>query len=206
MSDRVWYASYGSNMQLARFMCYIAGGQAMGSATLHGGCSDSTPPLAIGNIAIDRELYFARQSRSWSHGGVAFLSDLCGSGRPTLGRMYLITEHQLADIIRQECQIDGALPVDFRSAIREGSQIVREHAWYGKLICLGVHGGSPIFTFTTADEDPARLNLPSIPYLRTIAGGLREAYGYGTEASAGYLAGKAGIRGVWSPGELMERL
>ncbi|WP_116126797.1 histone deacetylase [Lewinella sp. IMCC34183] len=200
---RVWYASYGSNMQRDRFGCYLTGGRPRGSAVTQPGCSDPAEPLADAPLRIPRQLYFARRSRSWSYGGVAFLGEAPGM---TLGRRYLITIGQLTDIIRQECGITDPLMVDYDAAVRNGKEDVRRGAWYGRLLHLGDSEGYPTFTFTSADHHPADVNPPSLPYLLTIVDGLRETHGYGAAESAAYLAKVPGIRGVWSEEELRARL
>ena len=43
----VWYAGYGSNTDLDRFMCYIAGGTPVGTDRIYVGCKDPSAPLAL---------------------------------------------------------------------------------------------------------------------------------------------------------------
>jgi len=45
----VWYASYGSNMCIDRFTCYLSGGAPSGARLAYPGCRDHRAPLrAIG--------------------------------------------------------------------------------------------------------------------------------------------------------------
>ena len=44
-TNYVWYASYGSNINKDRFLCYIKGGQPMGSTKIERGCKDQTLPI-----------------------------------------------------------------------------------------------------------------------------------------------------------------
>jgi hypothetical protein len=70
----VWYASYGSNLKRARFMCYIKGGTPPGGAKPNKGCfRDKTDPIEILQISLNYELYFAGQSGTWGNGGVLVL-------------------------------------------------------------------------------------------------------------------------------------
>ena len=63
--DLVWYASYGSNLQEERFLCYIMGGKAIGSNKSNPGCKDKTPPRDTEEIYIESEMYFAKSSSVW---------------------------------------------------------------------------------------------------------------------------------------------
>jgi hypothetical protein len=72
---RVWYASYGSNLQRERFMCYIEGGTPEGSAKRNEGCRDKSEPTESRPISLNFELYFAGRSGTWGgSGGVLLLS------------------------------------------------------------------------------------------------------------------------------------
>src|SRR6266478_8214404 len=87
---RVWYASYGSNLSTARFMCYIVGGRPPGSETVNPGCRDKTAPKDNQSLPLDWELYFASYS-TWWRGAAAFIRRSTRA-TTTLGRMYLITD------------------------------------------------------------------------------------------------------------------
>src|SRR5262245_21448659 len=71
----VWYASYGSNLNRERFMCYIKGclpPGALPGATPNPGSRDTHDPLADKAIAIRNfELYFADEERSVKRWGGA---------------------------------------------------------------------------------------------------------------------------------------
>ena len=43
LPELVWYASYGSNLNRARFMAYIEGGTVAGNDVVYG-CTDTTAP------------------------------------------------------------------------------------------------------------------------------------------------------------------
>ncbi len=193
--ELIWYASYGSNLSLNRFMCYVQGGQAEGSTLVNPGCRDKTPPRSSAPLEIHHELYFARADDEWGNGGVAFVRNKTDNAVTTLGRKYLITKEQFTDVINQENASEGPLAFDFNAAEAAGGLVVRKNAWYGRVLFLGRESGHPIFTFTSEDDLDGEINAPSVPYLATIARGLLEAHNLGNDALAGYFSTKAGIRG-----------
>lgn len=91
-SDSIWYASYGSNLQKERFLCYIRGGKPKGREDTYKGCKDKTLPALDEKLYINRRLYFAKKSRGWKLGGVGFISNSIDDSARTLARMYLITK------------------------------------------------------------------------------------------------------------------
>jgi len=106
MTDNcVWYVSYGTNMLKERFMVYINGGKFRGNGkgkdnTAYPGCTVKLPPLANKPFLLPYELYYGKTSKTWNNSGVAFID----ADKPgiTLGRAYLITEEQFAEIQEQE--------------------------------------------------------------------------------------------------------
>ncbi len=176
----VWYASYGSNLKRERFMCYIEGGTPAGSAKQYPGCRDQHDPIESRPVSIEFELYFAGQSRTWKNGGVAFIRDRENPERgPTLGRMYLITDEQLNDIVLQENakKPDGTRYVPaFGQLVSQRVSYLPDNPWYGKLLNIGSQGEHPILTFTTARTDLQHPNPPSNAYVKVIASGIKETY------------------------------
>ncbi|WP_083994039.1 hypothetical protein [Gelidibacter algens] len=118
---QVWYASYGSNILESRFHCYILGGQPKGSKKTYFGCTDKTLPQDKEEIYIKSELYFAKISKSWNNCGVGFIKTEFNDKVQTLGRMYLITPEQYAEIVKQETNHEGKLIIDFKKAQEKGS-------------------------------------------------------------------------------------
>ncbi|MCI0724916.1 MAG: hypothetical protein L0338_39025 [Acidobacteria bacterium] len=96
----VWYASYGSNLFRPRFLLYIQGGTVEVTRRGYEGCRDKTPPRADRPLTIDHELFFAGRSEHWQ-GAMAFIKPERGV-ETTLGRMYLITDEQFNQVVRQE--------------------------------------------------------------------------------------------------------
>ena len=149
-TEYVWYACYGSNINNSRFMEYI------------NSCTDKTPPLESRPYQFEHPIYFAKSSKRWDNGGVAFLNDTCEG--EALGRMYKITKEQYEQIKR-----------------KEGPN-------YGKKIYLGETDGIPMYTFTDFQKNEP-LGIPSVYYFLTILNGLRDVYNgiYSDEALVVYL-------------------
>jgi hypothetical protein len=193
----VWYASYGSNLKRARFMCYIKGGKPHEGAKPNKGCfRDKSDPIESRPISLNFELYFAGQSANWGNGGVAFIR---GGGGHTLGRMYLITAEQFNDVVMQENgkTPDGSPFVPaFKKLVSQSQSILPGRPWYGKILNIGSEGGWPILTFTTARTDLLNPNAPAEEYLKVIASGIKETYPQmGNDDIAEYLAQADGVRG-----------
>ena len=171
----VWYLGYGSNLHEQRFLCYIKGGIPQYGKNCNNGCTDKTPPIEDRAMTISYPLYFALPNGktgtdNWGAGGVAFIDPQEDKRSKTLCRMWRITEDQYREVKQQE----GV-------------------GWYNKEICLGDEDGIPIFTIT---HDPVLTNIvrPSDTYIRNIASGLRETYGFTVKQTVDYLLDKAGIR------------
>ncbi len=175
-SNLVWYASYGSNLCMDRFLCYIQGGTPQGSSKLHAGCTDKFLPKNIKNIVINRQLYFAKEYSSWGKGGVAFIKNNISDEVCTLGRMYLITYDQFIEVVKQENDYTGELTIDFLDAIDKGNSVFLNNAWYGNLIYLGQEEGFPKFSFTNETDLNDEVNSPSKEYLDTLKRGVKESY------------------------------
>jgi len=196
----VWYASYGSNINRERFLCYIKGGRPKGSTETEVGCKDTSSPIDEGIFTIPYPLYFAKEARRWDSKGVAFIDGAPTEDAATYSKKYLITSEQFIDVLKQEnngLHID----IDLQKVKESGSMIFREKAWYGRILYLGDDGGYPIFTFTAPwDIDTVAFNKPSYEYLDTIISGLKEYYS--KEEIIQYLENKPGIKGNYSTEEL----
>jgi hypothetical protein len=196
MTQKVWYASYGSNLSYRnRFLCYIVGGRPAGAKRWNPGCRDKTPPSDIQPIPLNCELYFASYSDSWG-GSPAFIRR--GSRRSlTHGRAYLITDEQFNDVVMQENggEPDGTRIVPpFEQLSRMDTYILPSNPLYGLLWRVGNEGGSPVITFTTARNNLA-IGSPSEPYVQIIAAGLKETYPKMTDIDiARYLHQAEGVR------------
>lgn len=204
--EYVWYASYGSNINEERFLCYILGGRAKGALTSEEGARDNTLPIKYENIEIPRMQYYAKSAKRWQNKGVAFIGSEY-SKETTLGRMYLITEEQFEDVVKQECKVSvyDSLDLKIHDARKHGSAIVVPNSWYGKILFLGERDGYPIYTFTS----PVDLNdfeKPSKEYLQMIASGIYENYHLDLEALCTYFLHKKGVENNISLKELKDFL
>lgn len=203
MQDYLWYASYGSNLMEKRFHCYIEGGRPHGASRIYLGCSDKSLPLDNKPIKIDYPLYFAKKASIWNHGGVGFIGNKKDTSLPTLGRMYLITRSQFIDVIRQENSDASKMEIDFDMVIEKGGLVIRDKAWYGKLLYLGKDSDAPIFTFTHQKTISTKVR-PDENYLITLIQGLQESYALSDDAIIEYLIGKKGVNGHYSHDEIKQ--
>nr|WP_309101474.1 hypothetical protein [Fredinandcohnia onubensis] len=201
MKQYVWYASYGSNINRDRFLCYIKGGRPKGSTETEVGCKDTSSPIDEGIFTIPYPLYFAKEARRWDSKGVAFIDGSPTEDAHTYSKKYLITFEQFIDVLKQE-NSGMLIDIDLQKEVKEsGSMIFREQAWYGRIMYLGDDGGYPIFTFTAPwDIETVAFNKPSSEYLDTIISGLKEYYS--KEEIIQYLENKPGITGNYSTEEL----
>lgn len=196
----VWYASYGSNLNIARFLCYIEGGRPPGSAKKEEGCRDKTPPKDNKPICIHFPLYFAKYSKSWC-GGVAFIGLEEDAQNTTHGRRYLITREQFTDVFKQE-NGGSNISIDFEEVKRSGSKVFCE-SWYGNVVYLNDSEGIPIFTFTAYwNIGCMPFTAPSEAYLKQLISGLKETYTFTVKSLVEYLIEKPGIKENLSRDEL----
>ncbi|MDR7236883.1 hypothetical protein [Neobacillus drentensis] len=196
----VWYASYGSNINADRFLCYIKGGQPEGSSQVEIGCKDATLPLDESTFTIERPLYFAKEAVRWETQGVAFIGLHEDKENRTYSKKYLITVEQFLDVVKQENNgID--FEIDLKEVKRKGSKVFQHYSWYGNILFLGDEGGFPIYTFTAPwDINDVEWNKPSHAYLKTIIKGLSKDYI--DDEIFTYLQNKPGIKDRYTDSEL----
>jgi hypothetical protein len=185
--DLAWYAAYGSNLGRARFTCYVEGGAAPGARRANHGCRDAAPPRDVRPVTIPHRLYFAGASRTWGGGGVAFLDPTPDPAAGTLGRAWLLTAGQLADVLAQE---NGRPPpgpdIALDRLAAEGSLTLGPGPYEHLLHCGDIEG-IPVVTFTCA-----RLLPPAAPgpaYTEIVTAGLAESHSLSAEEARRYLDG-----------------
>lgn len=170
--ERVWYASYGSNMHMDRLTAYIAGGTPPGAARTYPGCRDHRAPERSIAVELEGCLHFATESPVWT-GGRGFY-DPTAPGRMR-GRAHLVTVSQMSDIAAQEMYREPGTDLDLTTVLRLGRDELGPGR-YETLICPGTIEGIPLLTFTAPwtlqDVEPL---MPSAAYLRYLAGGLLES-------------------------------
>ncbi|WEG12347.1 hypothetical protein PU629_19975 [Pullulanibacillus sp. KACC 23026] len=200
--DYVWYASYGSNINHDRFLCYILGGTPEGSSKREIGCRDQSLPIEARNLIIKHPLYFTKEADKWQGKGVAFIDLESIPETNTYSRMYLITREQFIDVVRQENEQSGELELDLEAVIQNGSHIFRK-SWYGNVLYLGEEEGYPIFTFTSTEKmKKDELNPPSLEYLQTILKGIHKDMGISREAVIDYIKAVPGVASFYSDQQL----
>ena len=182
----VWYASYGSNLDRDRFLCYLRGGRPQGATRTYPGARDTTHPLGDVPLELPGQVYFGWHSPTWD-GGVAFYDVTTPS--QALARAYLITEGQFADVAAQEMHRDPGQDLDLSTVIEE-----RQHSLgpgrYESLHLVGELEGHPVLTFTHPEA--------AEPYLSMVARGLREAHEHTDDALVDYLLDCPGVSPHWS--------
>jgi hypothetical protein len=197
--QKVWYASYGSNMRWKRFKGYIDGKPVPGVARVPQGSSDPTPPSAVEAIELPQGLYFGAQSFNWlddegNERGAGFTT-LDERPKGALGRAYLITLNQFMDVVAQEngMPVGSLAPLDI-DKVKDAKNVemfpedLYSHLQYG-----GEMMGDPIMSFTGNHEHD--LSHPSDGYAWVIGQGLIEAHGLREEQAAEYIANAPGAVG-----------
>ena len=198
----VWYACYGSNCARDRFLVYLTGGRAKGADHDHEGARNDAPPIADGPVVFGTNICFVGHSARWN-GAPAFLEHRAA---PTgaLGRRYLITLEQFADVHAQENRIrPGGLefPDDILDLAPGQQRTVVDGAYgaYGAVVALDPVDGHPTFTFTAPTPPEQRPPAPpSAPYLATILHGLREIHDLDDNLIVERVAHAPGVRPNWS--------
>nr|WSX52162.1 histone deacetylase [Streptomyces sp. NBC_00974] len=201
--ERVWYASYGSNMHMDRLAAYLAGGRPRGATRTYPGCRDRRAPERSVAVELEGRLYFATESPVWT-GGRGFY-DPTAPGRMR-GRAHLVTPGQLSDIAAQEMYEEPGADLDLTTVLRRGRDALGPGR-YETLICPGTVEGIPLLTFTAPwtlrDVEPL---MPSAAYLRYLAGGLLESGPWEEPDIADYLSACPGAAGNWTAAHVLELL
>ena len=193
--ELVWYAAYGSNVDRRRFLTYLTGGPVPGTTDVQAGSRDPSPPRGDEPFRFNRPIRFAHYSSPWNGATAVLDHDVSSIG--ALGRRYLITLTQFADVVAQENRRDVSdIPIS-ELAVDEVYPV--GDLSYDGLLKVGSDGGTPIVTFTHPSEprdlDPAP---PSPAYLQTLARGISDSHDLSPAEIAHHLHDAPGIRPVWS--------
>ena len=203
----LWYACYGSNCSRDRFLVYLTGGRAEGADHHHDGARNEAPPIADGPAVFGTNVCFTGLSARWN-GAPAFLEHRAA---PTgaLGRRYLITLEQFADVHAQENRIQpGGLefPDNILDLAPGHRQTVIDGA-YGAIVALDPVDGHPTLTFTAPTPPERRPPAPpSASYLATILHGLREVHDLDDAVIVEWVGRSPGVRPNWSSAALHQLL
>ena len=191
----MFYAAYGSNLSAERFACYIGGGTAAGASRALPGARDRRQPESWHALRLPGRLSFRGHSPTWGGAPAIFEpATLTGhGGTEVFARAWRLGWDQLEDVMAQE-NGRATIPLDVESvALVDGTSMLVGPGRYDRLVCVGIHEGLPVLTFTA----PASLELvlpeaPSPAYLAHIITGLRETFGLVDSEVVEYLGGAAG--------------
>lgn len=214
---KVWYASYGSNVNEERFNSYLTGEDFEGMGASSGGARDKTLPSDSAPMIIPGRLVFASRSGRWGSGGIAFV-DTDDVDSASLGKAYAISREQFEDVLAQESgRSAGTAEVDWYAVSEDGEY--NTSGLYGRIVHIGDYKGAPVLTLTSdyvaseLAEDYAkeptlsyrRLNKPHRNYVKTIGSGLESAFGLTQEEQAQYMSGALGGH-FYDPDELRSEM
>jgi len=203
----VWYLSYGSNMFEERFLCYIQGNKYKDNAKKEQGCRDNSLPIKAKEHMIENKLYFTKQSSRWQNMGVSFVEPRPSHHGKTYAKMYLITQEQFEDVVKQENAIDvnSDIVIDYDQLDKEESQLIYQENWYGLLLKIGEEDGYPMYTFT-APTAPNHYVKPSRQYLYSLLKGVSLSFNCSNKEIIETFMNYDGIEGHYTERELLELL
>lgn len=173
----VLYVSYGSNLLIERFLCYIQGGAVAGSSWSEAGARDQTLPKQKRALRLPGKVFMSGESSRWGAGGCAFF-DPNQTDAYSLMAGYLITEEQFLDVTAQEnCLPVGSLSVDLSQVVDNGEMRLPVGSAYSRILYLGTFDSYPAFTFTSPmGVSEHTLNPASVKYMNVIKRGLKETF------------------------------
>jgi hypothetical protein len=199
VTEQVWYAAYGSNMDATRFGYYLRGGRPDGAARTLPGSRDPSDPRDRRPVELDGSVYFGWESPTWG-GGIAFYDP--DAGGTSLGVAYLVTAAQLADVATQEMHRDPTgHPLDLVALVAAG-RLVLGPGRYETLHVVGEIDGIAVVTLTSSLHDEMPLNPPRPAYVTTMARGLVDAHGLSVDQAVDYLLARPGCTPQWSRDEM----
>ncbi|MBP68098.1 MAG: hypothetical protein QF638_00710 [Acidimicrobiales bacterium] len=171
--DEVWYVAYGSNLQEARLLAYLTGcgdDEPWGS---HRGAVDPRPPVTDRRVEVPHPVRFGGNSQRWGGGSCFCPIEPLPKGRLTpVGRAWLVTVPQLADIVSQE----NRLPVEavkMPDRLPESGNSIRVlDGTIDCLLALPPLDGIPAVTL--ASTEPPPIAPPAPRYLSILMTGMME--------------------------------
>ncbi|XP_051136605.1 histone deacetylase 5 isoform X2 [Andrographis paniculata] len=199
----IWYAAFGSNMSMARFLCYIEGGQTEGMKRPCVGSMDRSKPVEIMWKTYPHRLFFGRDYTStWGPGGVAFLHPESNSNEKAYLCLYKITLEQFNDVLLQEngSSHHSSHPTFDMTAldrIKSETSISVEtpkRGWYHNVVYLGLEKDIPVLTMTCSLSDIESFKSGTLPikppckeYGNTLIKGLAEGKHLSEEEASAYI-------------------
>ncbi len=183
----VWYACYGSNMDLDRFLKYLQGGELVvnGKVRKYAPCpTDTSPPRETEPYFINRRLYFAKKSITWNKQGVGFISTKRNPRSRTYSKLYLISEDQFTHLFAGENSVQTIF-IDYAGLKKTGS-LDFDSEYYNRIIQLEKdYKGYPVLTFTNKKILPA--NKAMREYVELIGKGIKNTHDISNRQLAGYF-------------------
>ncbi|KAI3454721.1 hypothetical protein Pfo_011384 [Paulownia fortunei] len=199
----IWYATYGSNMSISRFRCYIEGGRTDGMRRPCVGSMDKSKPKEIIWKTFPHRLFFAREcTTTWGPGGVAFLHPKSNVQEKTYMCLYKITLEQFNDVLLQEnvSSYDMSHPLFDLTALQtiQTAKCISvefvQRGWYHNVVYLGKEKDIPILTMTCTLSDVDSfisgkfpINPPCKEYANTLVKGLVEGKQLSEEEASAYI-------------------
>ncbi|KAG8379252.1 hypothetical protein BUALT_Bualt07G0069300 [Buddleja alternifolia] len=199
----IWYATFGSNMNMSRFRCYIEGGQAEGMKRPCVGSMDKSKPKEIKWKTFPHRLFFGRErTATWGPGGVAFLHPKSDVKERTYMCLYKITLEQFNDVLLQENVSSYNLnhPLFDLTALQtiQNEQCISvefvQRGWYHNVVYLGKENDIPILTMTCTLSDvdsfisgEFAINPPCKEYANTLIKGLVQGKQLSLEEAEAYI-------------------
>ncbi|MDI9641439.1 hypothetical protein QPK87_07190 [Kamptonema cortianum] len=185
-AERIWYASYGSNLSRWRLMCYLEGTSPTEAGNPHEGARDSSPPRRSLLAKTGHRVYFAGSKSRWGEGGYGFITR-----NPVGANCYLVlwdlSREQFEDVFMMEAGLAvGSVDVPWDEICARGESVVVAGNAYGTGVCLGAYDGMPVCTFT-CEADREDVNPPSALYAKVIEDGLAD-HGVDREEAQNYVS------------------
>lgn len=172
----IWYACYGSNMDLQRFLIYIQGGNLIVNrqTKTYRCCEyDMEIPGNLESYIIHHRLYFAKESKTWNQHGVGFISTKKDIRSLAYARLYLISRIQFEHLFASENDRQTT-NIDYEIINKNKIQYFN-YNFYNRIIQLeDNYKGYPIMTFTNKEILP--INNPMGEYLQLIRNGLNTVH------------------------------
>jgi len=194
-ADKVWYVSYGSNLNCRRLQQYLDA------------AGDNTSPARGEPLFINYPLYFAERSSKWNS-AVAFIGTEKNSKLKTYAAAWLITWEQFEAVCAGENKIAVS---DFSLDINEYGQVewpARLGGWYSKILevenTIDNPGQYPLCTLTS----PVRRTrtgkdyLPGAKYLNTMFTGIKALHNNVTPAKFVNYVLSCGLSAFYKPAAL----
>lgn len=179
----VWYVSYGSNLNVDRFLKYLNVGRHTEAEKFTAEDIDSI------QVQVPHGIYFAKSGR-WGSGGIAFLDVDTVEDFTCAVRAYKLTIQQFWSLV---CQENGSrsITLDWNKMQDERNYDAPQSGLYSRIVNLGMIEGIPAFTVTNPESyasmlskektpvpyqflELGMLNPPSREYLNTINEGAEQ--------------------------------